>query len=44
VSLYKRSHLTDAEAVKDGFISISVLDYGLDRVELRESLKEHINE
>jgi 5'-nucleotidase len=40
----QEEHLTDAEAVKDGFISISVLDYGLDRVELRESLKEHINE
>jgi 5'-nucleotidase len=40
----QEEHLTDAEAVKDGFISISVLDYGLDRIELRESLKEHINE
>ena len=40
----QEEYLTDAEAVKDGFISISVLDYGLDRVELRESLKEHINE
>ena len=40
----QEEHLTDAEAVKDGFISISVLDYSLDRSNLRENLKEYFNE
>ena len=40
----KAEYITDAEALSDGFISISVLDYGLDRIKDRESLKKYINE
>lgn len=40
----QEEHLTDAEAVKDGFISISVLDYSLDRSSLRENLQKYFNE
>ena len=38
------STLTDANAVHDGYISISVLDYDLDQEILRENLKSHFNE
>lgn len=40
----KEGHITDAEAVRDGYISISVLDYTLDQKILRDNLKEYINE
>ena len=36
--------LTDARAVKDGYISISILDYDLDQEPLRENLKSFFNE
>lgn len=35
-------NLTDAEAVKDGFVSISILDYELDNKELSDSFKQFI--
>ena len=40
----KEGHITDAEAVRDGYISISVLDYTLDQKILRDNLKQYINE
>jgi 5'-nucleotidase len=40
----KGEYITDAEALSEGYISISVLDYGLDRIKDRESLKKYINE
>ena len=36
--------LTDARAVKDGYISVSILDYDLDQEPLRENLKSFFNE
>ena len=36
--------LTDANAVKEGYISISILDYDLDQESLRENLKPFFNE
>ena len=36
--------LTDARAVKDGYISVSILDYDLDQESLRENLKSFFNE
>jgi len=36
--------LTDARSVKDGYISISILDYDLDQEPLRENLKSFFNE
>jgi 5'-nucleotidase len=36
--------LTDARAVKDGYISVSILDYDLDQKPLRENLKSFFNE
>jgi 5'-nucleotidase len=36
----KGNHLTDAEAINDGYISISILDYDLDNNELIESFNE----
>ncbi len=40
----KDEFITDAEAVKAGYISISVLDYGLDRIEDNDILKKYIHE
>ena len=36
--------LTDANAIKEGYISISILDYDLDQESLRENLKPFFNE
>jgi len=36
--------LTDARAVKDGYISVSILDYDLDQEPLRKNLKSFFNE
>ena len=36
--------LTDSRAVKDGYISVSILDYDLDQEPLRENLKSFFNE
>ena len=36
--------LTDARAVKDGYISVSILDYDLDQEPLKENLKSFFNE
>ena len=40
----KESITTDADALQDGFISVSVLDYGLDNPNLREKLTDFIYE
>ena len=38
----KGNHLTDAEAINDGYVSISILDYDLDNNELIESFKKFV--
>ena len=40
----KESIITDADALQDGFISVSILDYGLDNPNLREKLTDFIYE
>ena len=40
----QEDHLTDALAIQDGYISMTVLDYGLDQTPLREGLQNYINE
>ena len=40
----KESITTDADALQDGFISVSILDYGLDNPNLREKLTDFIYE
>ena len=40
----KGNYVTDAEAVMDGYVSISVLDYSLGSSEFIDNLSEIINE
>jgi len=40
----KDNFITDAEAIKDGYVSVSVLDYSLNSKEFINDLSDLINE